>query len=85
MVSAARRPVVGGDRVARFLLGLLRQAGDDIEVEVVDVNGEPGLVGRVGGQVEVVFVLHVEDDHVASLQAIRNPDKLEGLAKSLPA
>nr|WP_274387726.1 RNA polymerase sigma factor SigJ [Salsipaludibacter albus] len=78
--SAARRPVVGPDRVARFLLGVFRQAGGDAVASTVDVNGEPGLVGWVDGEVVVLFVLHVEDDRIAGIQAIRNPDKLSHLA-----
>jgi len=81
--SAARRPVLGADRVARFLFGLVRQAGETLQVRMVDVNGEPGLVGLVDGEVMVVFVLHVEDDQVATVQAIRNPDKLAGVIRSL--
>ena len=83
--SAARRPVVGPDRVARFLLGLYRQVGSDAVGRLVDVNGEPGLVGYSDGEVVVVFVLHVEDDRVAGIQAVRNPDKLARLAAGVAA
>lgn len=78
-VSAARRPVHGADRVARFLLGLWQQAGDSATVEVREVNGEPALLGRVEDAVVVVFVLHVADGRVAEVQAVRNPDKLARL------
>ncbi len=74
--SAARRPLHGADRVARFLLGIWRQAGEAATVDLVEVNGEPGLVGRVDGEVAVLFVLHVDDGGVAEIQAIRNPEKL---------
>lgn len=78
--SAARRPVVGPDRVARFLLGLFRQAGNDATARMVHVNGEPGLLGWVAGKVVVLFVLHIEHDRIAGIQAIRNPDKLAHIA-----
>lgn len=77
--SAARRPVVGAERVARFFLGLLAQAKEGQQIEMTEINGEPGLVGRDRGQVVVVFVLHVTDGRVATIQAIRNPDKLAHL------
>jgi RNA polymerase sigma-70 factor, ECF subfamily len=78
-VSAARRPVHGAERVARFFLGLLAQADEGWTIDMAEVNGEPALVGRHHGTVEVVFVLHVDDGRVAQVQAIRNPDKLARL------
>jgi RNA polymerase sigma-70 factor, ECF subfamily len=78
-VSAARRPVHGPERVARFFLGLLAQADDGWTIDLAEANGEPALIGRHHGRVEVVFVLHVADGQVAQVQAIRNPDKLARL------
>jgi len=45
-VSAARHPIVGANRVARFLLGLLTMAPPDTAVAVVEVNGLPGRSWR---------------------------------------
>lgn len=44
VVNAARRPVVGPDRVARFMLGVSRKKPDDLYLPVM-VNGRLGLVG----------------------------------------
>lgn len=74
--SAARHPLHGADRVARFLRGIWRQAGAAATVDLVEVNGEPGLVGRIEGEVAALFVLHVDGGAVAEIQAIRNPEKL---------
>ncbi|MEO6194517.1 MAG: hypothetical protein ABIS20_16015 [Thermoanaerobaculia bacterium] len=41
-VRAALKPVPTGDSVARFLLGIWRQAPPDWEVCLVVVNGQPG-------------------------------------------
>jgi RNA polymerase sigma-70 factor, ECF subfamily len=80
-VSAARRPVEGADRVARFLEGLARQAPADVVLEPRWINGTPGVViGTSDGTIVVVFVLDVADDAVHSIGAIRNPDKLTHLA-----
>lgn len=46
IVSAALRPIVGADRVARFLLGLLAQAPEDLLFETAVVNGTLGIVVR---------------------------------------
>jgi RNA polymerase sigma-70 factor (ECF subfamily) len=81
-VSAARRPVEGAERVARFLVGLARQAWDGIVVEHRRYNGTPGLlIGHADGRIEVVMVLDVADGLVRSIEAIRNPDKLAHLAR----
>jgi RNA polymerase sigma-70 factor, ECF subfamily len=80
-VSAARRPVEGADRVARFLEGLAKQAPSDVVLESRWVNGTPGVViGTSDGTVIVVFVLDVADGAVRSIGAVRNPDKLAHLA-----
>src|SRR5215469_13016927 len=42
-VSAARRPVRGADRVARFLLGLTAKIRPGEHVQVINVNGARGL------------------------------------------
>jgi RNA polymerase sigma-70 factor, ECF subfamily len=81
-VSAARRPVEGADRVARFLAGLGRQAPDDVVFEARRFNGTPGLlVGRADGSIEVVLVLDVADGLVRGIEAVRNPDKLTHLTR----
>jgi RNA polymerase sigma-70 factor, ECF subfamily len=80
-VSAARRPVEGADRVARFLEGLAKQAPTDVVIESRWVNGTPGVViGTSDGTIVVVFVLDVADGAVRSIGAVRNPDKLAHLA-----
>jgi RNA polymerase sigma-70 factor (ECF subfamily) len=79
-VPAVRRPVLGAERVARFLAGLARQAPDDVVFETHRYNGTPGLlVARSDGTVEVVLVLDVADGLVRGIEAIRNPDKLAHL------
>lgn len=75
--SAARRPLQGPDRVARFLLGLASQAATGgWDLSFTEVNREPGLVVTRAGAVEAVFNLHVVDGRVAAIHAVRNPDKL---------
>ena len=48
--KAALRPIVGADKVARFLLGVAAQGWrlPDLRVEVADVNGSPAIVGWSG-------------------------------------
>ena len=75
--KAALRPILGADKVARFLAG----AGENVPVtlEIVYVNGAPGLHILVDGRVETVVSAVLEDGLIAGLYAVRNPEKLERL------
>lgn len=76
-VAAARQPIEGADRVARFLAGLARQAPDDLVLEARRYNGAPGLlIAGEDGRIEVVMTLGVADGLVRTIHAVRNPDKL---------
>jgi len=77
---AARRPVVGDKRVARLLLNLSRRQGpDQIALEDVVVNGEPGLLIRLGGRLDQVMVVEADRGRVKVIRLVRNPDKLTGV------
>lgn len=73
--SAARRPVVGADNVARFVLGLIRTNPDYESVPVGTPDGL-GFVIRGAGVTEGVVLLGVEDDRITDVWIMRNPDKL---------
>jgi RNA polymerase sigma-70 factor (ECF subfamily) len=77
-VSAARRPVVGPERVAQVVLGMFRMAGrwPDVRFESAVYNSAPALVVYKGNTLEGLFVLEVADGVVSHLYAVRNPDKL---------
>ena len=79
VVSAARRPVVGADRVARFLVGIGSRIGDDVSMDEQEVNGSPALVVRTGGVVTQVFSFDVAADRVRALQIVAAPAKLSHL------
>lgn len=84
VVSAARRPLLGADAVARFLVGLTRLGrGGDWEVRGTEVNAEPAIVVGRAGSVEGVFVLHLADDLVAAIHVVRNPRKLDAVRRGL--
>ena len=51
-----------------------------MEVRRVRVNGQPGLVTTVDGQIVHVLTLDVVDGRIANCFVIRNPDKLARVA-----
>lgn len=85
LVSAARRPVRGADRVARFLLGLLRKAPPDVTAGLVRVNGDLGVaLWGPSGRLDNVMALDVADGRVVSVAIVRNPEKLRHLRTLRP-
>ena len=72
---AARRPVVGAARVARFLLNLAHRMSD-ATFEMRSVNGESMVVFDLDGDDRIVFGADVRDGRVLAIHAQRNPAKL---------
>jgi RNA polymerase sigma-70 factor (TIGR02957 family) len=82
-VQAARKPLFGAARVAKFISGIvalgMRRGGYGIRPAWV--NGQPGFVitGPEGG-VDAVWAIDVADGLVQSIRIVRNPDKLGHLS-----
>ena len=75
-VRAARRPVHGADKVARFVLGLATSIGADQRIEVLSVNGAPGFALLDHDRPIVVVSLTVHQGRVERLDLVLAPDKL---------
>jgi len=73
---AARRWVVGADRVARFLLGVTRKYGRDSTRRLTTLNGQPALLIFQGGVLASATMLDVESGRIRAVHSVRNPDKL---------
>nr|WP_314416045.1 RNA polymerase sigma factor SigJ [Streptomyces sp. DSM 40484] len=82
-VRAALRPVVGPDKVARFLLGLLRKE-PGLDVVEDDVNGSPGVAVRIAGTTVAVVGVCVRAGRVSDLWLVVNPDKLHAWTDAEP-
>jgi RNA polymerase sigma-70 factor (ECF subfamily) len=80
--SAARRPVVGAQRVARVLVGLFGFAArtPGVRMKTVICNSAPALVVYTGDHLEGIFTVEVIDGKITNFYAIRNPDKLAATA-----
>jgi len=83
-VSAARRPVVGADRVARAIAGLMRKAAEltGFRVEMVTCNSAPAVLLYRDDYLEGVITLEIRDDKITNFYVMRNPDKLAALANA---
>jgi RNA polymerase sigma-70 factor (ECF subfamily) len=79
--AARRTPLHGGEKVARFLLGLMRLAERRAyEFEFVELNGQPGMLIREDGVVAGVMLLDIAGGGVTHVRSVVNPDKLRHLA-----
>ena len=76
---AARRPVVGPERVARFLVNLTsRWYADTSSAEFLEINGAPALVIRIAGE-RIVMTADRVDERVVTIRFCINPAKLGAL------
>jgi RNA polymerase sigma-70 factor (ECF subfamily) len=77
----ARRPVVGSKRAARYMVNLAQRWLPRVDVELMAINGESGLVMRLRGHDELFLALAVQvsDGRAVAVHLIRNPDKLAAL------
>jgi RNA polymerase sigma-70 factor (ECF subfamily) len=78
-VSAARRPVVGAEKVARVLVGLVRVAGETGRVEPAMYNNAPALRLYLGDSFEGLITIEVTEGRISHFYVMRNPDKLVGV------
>jgi RNA polymerase sigma-70 factor (ECF subfamily) len=73
---AARRPVVGSDRVARFLVTVARGYGRHLATRPAVVGGAAGAILSAGDAVAQVMAVTSKDGVITSLYFVGNPDKL---------
>jgi len=73
LVPAARRPLVGAERVVAFLARVADLS--DLVATTARFNGMPGARFEVGGAVTAVSLV-IEDDRITRIYAMRNPNKL---------
>ncbi|MGH3579034.1 MAG: RNA polymerase sigma-70 factor [Mycobacterium sp.] len=85
-VRQALRPILGNENVAAWIAGTIKRPYEGVEirdmaVEVVDVNGGPGIVFTGAGR--VVATLTVDLDvagRIVTIHNVANPDKLRAVA-----
>ncbi|WP_369214097.1 RNA polymerase sigma-70 factor [Streptomyces flavofungini] len=78
---ALLRPVVGVDKVARLLEGGWWQRDAERSVEPVQINGGPGLLVRVDGEIDGVVAVQVVNGWVTGAYHVRNPEKLSRVTR----
>lgn len=78
-VNAARKPVVGREKVATFLFGLMRLMPPETAFRRAAVNGQPGLVVTIDGRPFDVVSFDFDGAAIRGIYAVLNPDKLRAV------
>ncbi len=79
-IHAARRPVVGPTRIARFVANVTKRLQPADVIELATVNGVPGLVVRSpDGRAQLAMAVEADAGGIHHLYAVNNPDKLARL------
>ncbi|MEV0385808.1 RNA polymerase sigma-70 factor [Nonomuraea sp. NPDC050643] len=73
---ALLRPIVGAGNVARLLAVGWWKRDAERSVEPVQINGGPGLLVRVDGEIDGVVAVRMENGYVTGAYHVRNPEKL---------
>ncbi|AFH59506.1 RNA polymerase sigma-70 factor [Paenibacillus caseinilyticus] len=76
-VTAAVRPILGADRIIRFLTGLLEKSPPGFSYRPALVGGGPGLVTYIHGEPSSVMSFEVAGGQIRAIYIVVNPEKLQ--------
>ncbi len=79
VVLAARKPVIGRERVAHFLLGVLEKYGADVQIVPRELNGGVGFVGFRDGELMAAWTIEFGPGGITRWFNVLNPAKLSHL------
>jgi len=69
----------GGYRIANLYWAMWRRLGEGVVYRMAWVNGEPGLLRYVNGEVESAQAFVIDGERIVGIYTVRNPDKLAGI------
>lgn len=73
----------GADRVTNLYWANYRNLGERLQYRIATINGEPGLLRYVDGQLESAQAVVTDGERIVALYVIRNPDKLANIVAPL--
>jgi RNA polymerase sigma-70 factor (ECF subfamily) len=78
--TAARNPIIGADKIARFFIGIAaKNAGHDMRIEPAMINGAFGALLYLDGELDSTMSMAIDGEKIAAIYIVRNPDKLRHL------
>jgi RNA polymerase sigma-70 factor (ECF subfamily) len=79
-VAAVAGGMHGGDRVTNLYWANHLRLGSRIEYRMATINGEPGFLRYVDGQLESAQAVVTDGERIRAIYVVRNPDKLARIA-----
>jgi RNA polymerase sigma-70 factor, ECF subfamily len=79
-ITAARKVVRGMAKVMRLFTIALTAVREHITMEIVEINGEPGVVEYYDGHPFAATTLEIDEEKIVGLYRVMNPDKLRAFA-----
>jgi RNA polymerase sigma-70 factor (ECF subfamily) len=77
--AAATRPVLGADRIAKFVIGYAGKLHwSEPDFQLVTINGAPGLLMRHPIAGNGTYSFDIVEGRIRAIYVVRNPDKLRG-------
>lgn len=81
-VKSARNPILGPDRIARFMLGVRRKfLPEDFTFRQAEINGLPSLIGEAEGQIRWVLTFGCAQGSIGRVYLLADPARLPGHAR----
>jgi RNA polymerase sigma-70 factor, ECF subfamily len=81
IVQAVHVPVVGAGKVGRLLTAGLSRLPAGSSLRPAQVNGYPALILQLGGEVDTVLAVRIDEGLITGLYAVRNPEKLSHMGQ----
>ena len=75
-VPSFGRVLRGRDRLAQLYLAVALRSGQTLRMVLVEVNGQPGLLRYIDGELESVQSFEIDGERIVRIHTQRNPDKL---------
>ncbi len=69
----------GADRIVNLYWANFRRVGEQTVYRLALLNGEPGLLRYIDGQLESAHAFTIADERIVAIYAVRNPDKFTGI------
>lgn len=82
-VPSFPKPLVGPFRIANLYWAQFLRLGAQVVYRMALINGEPGLLRYVDGQLESAQAFVTDGERIVAIYAVRNPDKLAGIPATL--
>jgi RNA polymerase sigma-70 factor (ECF subfamily) len=80
-ITAARKVVRGVAKVMRLFTVAFRSISDHVTTEIIEINGEPGIVEYYNGQPFAATTFSSHEGKIVEMFRVMNPDKLTALRK----